>query len=259
MSARAPYSLLFTVFAVLVGVSVCSAQESVQGEQPVADAPGKPVRAVIEMYTSQGCADCPAADALVKSYADESDVIALTFPVDYWDYLGWKDTLASPRHGERQRAYSKRFDTGPISTPEAIINGASHALGSDRDDIEQAIKATETALSSRRVEVRAWGLGPNIIIETGAAPDGEAVEATIWIAVVQKRATVKVKAGENAGKDLTYYNVVHELTPIGLWNGRPTTVRLARGSVMVPDSEDLIVMIQEADNGPIIGVAKLAH
>lgn len=215
-------------------------------------------RAVIEMFTSQGCSDCPAADVLLKQYLDQSNVIGLSLPVDYWDYLGWKDTLAGPRNAERQREYAKRFDTGTVYTPQAVVNGAAEVLGSSQSEIDRALRATETALGSSRVPVHFWHYGASIIIETGGAPPGtEPNEATIWLAVVQKSVEVPVKGGENNGKTLTYYNVVRELTPVGLWNGRPATIRLARAAVMRPETEDLVVLIQEANAGPIIGAARL--
>lgn len=217
-----------------------------------------PPRAVIELFTSQGCADCPAADALLKTFLKKDDIIALTLPVDYWDYLGWKDTLAGPRNAERQRAYVERFGSGTVATPQAVINGSMEVLGSDEAEIERAIRATETALSSSRIPVHFWHFGNTIIIETGGAPPGaEVQEATIWLAVVQKSVNVAVKSGENAGKSLTYHNVVREFTPVGVWNGRPATIRLARAAIMRPESEDLIVLIQEASTGPIIGAARM--
>jgi hypothetical protein len=220
--------------------------------------PPAPPRAVIEMFTSQGCSDCPAADLLLKRYLDQKNVIGLSLPVDYWDYLGWKDTLAGARNAERQREYAKRFDTGTVYTPQAVVNGAAEVLGSSQSEIDRALSATETALGSSRVPVHFWHYGTNIIIETGAAaPGSEPKEATIWLAVVQKSVDVAVKGGENNGKTLTYYNVVRELTPVGLWNGRPATIRLARAAIMRPESEDLIVLIQEANAGPIIGAARL--
>ena len=217
-----------------------------------------PPRAVIEMFTSQGCSDCPAADALLKQYLDQQNIVGLSLPIDYWDYLGWKDTLAGPRNAERQREYAKRFGIGTVYTPQAVVNGAAEVLGSSQSEIDRAVRATETALSSSRVPVHFWHYGSNIIIEAGAAPAGsETKEATIWLAVVQKSAQVSVRGGENNGKTLTYYNVVRELTPVGLWNGRPATIRLARAAIMRPETEDLIVLIQEASTGPIIGAARL--
>jgi len=217
-----------------------------------------PPRAVIEMFTSQGCSDCPAADALLKTYLDQKNIIGLTLPIDYWDYLGWKDTLSGPRNADRQREYAERFGIGTVYTPQAVVNGAAEVLGSSPSEIDRAINATETALASSRVPVHFWYYGNNIIIETGPAPAGfEPKEATIWLAVVQKKVEVEVKGGENKGKTLTYHNVVRELTPVGLWNGRPTTIRLSRAAIMRPETEDLVVLIQEANAGPIIGAARL--
>lgn len=216
-----------------------------------------PPRAVVEMFTSQGCSDCPAADALLKQFIDQKNIVGLTLPVDYWDYLGWKDTLAGTRNAERQRAYAERFGIGTVYTPQAVVNGAVEVVGSSESEIDRAIHATETALASSRVPVHFWHYGNSIIIETGGARDTEPKEATIWLAVIQKSAKVEVKAGENAGKTLTYYNVVRELTPVGVWNGRPATIRLARAAIMRPETEELVVLIQEANTGPIIGAARL--
>ncbi len=232
--------------------------ETAEGERPPGAGSSEPPRAVIELYTSQGCSDCPAADALLKTYIDEQNVVGLTLPVDYWDYLGWKDTLAGPRNTERQRDYAERFGIGTVYTPQAVVNGAVEVLGSSASEIERAINATATALASSRVPVHFWHYGNSVIIEAGAAPnDAEPKEATIWLAVVQKRVDVPVKDGENKGRTLTYYNVVRELTPVGVWNGRPTTIRLARADIMKPETEDLVVLIQEARSGPIIGAARL--
>ncbi|HKZ97214.1 MAG TPA: DUF1223 domain-containing protein, partial [Hyphomicrobiaceae bacterium] len=102
--------------------------------------------------------------------------------------------------------------------------------------------------------------GNMIIIETGAVPEGtESKEATIWIALVQKTAEVAVKRGENGGKTLTYANIVREMTPVGVWTGKPAMIQLARTAIMRPETEDSIVLIQEADNGPIIGAAWLGQ
>lgn len=249
--------------AVAAGLLLTSAFALAQNPSPTAEPPSQipaasAPRTVIEMFTSQGCSDCPAADALLKQFIDEKNVIGLTLPVDYWDYLGWKDTLSGPRNVDRQREYAERFGTGTIYTPQAVVNGAAEVLGSSESEIERAIHATETALSGGRIPVQFWHYQNNIIIQTGGAPQGsEPKEATIWLAVVQKMVEVAVKGGENQGKTLTYYNVVRELTPVGLWNGRPATIRLARAAIMRPETEDLIVLVQELNAGPIIGAASL--
>lgn len=141
-----------------------------------------------------------------------------------------------------------------------MISGTSQALGSSKKDIDEAIEQSAAALEARRVPVRFLRQANSIIIATGGAPEGAQVkDATIWLAVVQKSGNVPIKKGENSGKALTYTNIVRQLTPIGLWNGKPVTIQLAQASVMRPETEDLIVLIQEADTGPIIGAARLGQ
>ena len=241
-------------------LAVPAATRAADEPTPVSPAQPQPIRAVIELFTSQGCSNCPPADALLKTYADRKDVIALSLPVDYWDYIGWKDTLASPRNTERQRTYAKNFGIGPVYTPQVVVNGTTEVLGSSAEEIHHAVDLNPAVKQSLSVPVAFWNYGDSVIIETGGAPAGAAVkDATIWLAVVQKSVEVPVRGGENDGETLIYTNIVHELTPVGLWNGRPSTIRLAMTSVMRPESEDLVVLIQEADAGPIIGAARLSR
>src|SRR5580704_15207858 len=99
-------------------------------------------RALLELFTSQGCSSCPAADKLLGELAGDPSLIALSLPIDYWDYLGWKDTLASPGDSARQRAYAHVRGDRQVYTPQMVINGATHALGSDRAAVERAIVQT---------------------------------------------------------------------------------------------------------------------
>ena len=123
----------------------------VPGPEPV---PFRNVRAVIELFTSQGCSSCPPADVVLKDYAAKDDIIALSLPVDYWDYIGWKDTLESPKNTERQRAYAKSLGSGSIYTPQAVVNGVTHAVGSNRMELERAIDKSETTFARRRIPTR---------------------------------------------------------------------------------------------------------
>src|ERR1700761_4768947 len=100
-------------------------------------------RAVVELFTSQGCSSCPPADKVIGELAKDPSVIALSMPIDYWDYLGWKDTLADSGFSARQKAYSKARGDREVYPPQAIINGSAHVVGSDRDGIENAIDMTE--------------------------------------------------------------------------------------------------------------------
>ena len=215
-----------------------------------------PQRAVIELFTSQGCSSCPPADVVLQGFANDPGVIALSFPVDYWDYLGWKDTLASARNSERQRAYAKARGDGAIYTPQIVVNGTTHVNGASKPDISSAIEQTTKAMASHRVPLWFWQERNTLNIATGAAAAGHPVkEATIWLGVVQTTATVDVKRGENSGRKLVYTNVVRELTPIGLWKGQAMKIQIPRAAVMLAETQKSIVLIQEGKAGPIIAAA----
>ena len=103
-------------------------------------------KAVVELFTSQGCSSCPEADALLGRLAARDDVLALSFPVDYWDYLGWKDTLANPKFSERQKSYKSPLGVQMVYTPMMVVNGLTHVNGSDEDKVQTAIeKSTRIA------------------------------------------------------------------------------------------------------------------
>jgi hypothetical protein len=211
---------------------------------------------VVELFTSQGCSVCPAADELLKSYAERSDVIALSLPVDYWDYLGWTDTLASPKFTGRQRAYARTRGDGEIYTPQVVVNGVAHVVGTRRGEIDRAIEGTSRTLAPTRVPLRVWSDTETLTIEAGTAVDpATASVGTVWLAVVQPRADVEVRHGENRGRKLTYYNVVRELTAVGMWSGQPTRIQLQHGAVVRSANERCAVLLQQGTTGHIIGAA----
>lgn len=224
-----------------------------------ARAAGTRVAAVVELFTSQGCSSCPPADALLKTYVERPDVLALSFPVDYWDYLGWKDTLASARNSQRQRDYAETRGDGAVYTPQAVINGRTHAVGSRQKKIDKAIMAM-SKLVPLNVPIEIGKEGGAMLIKLGAAEAGKnplPAAATVWLAVVQKSATVNIKRGENRGKKLRYFNVVRELSPIGMWSGQSNVIRLTPDSVSMENSDACAVLIQQGTGGPIIGAAWL--
>jgi hypothetical protein len=215
-------------------------------------------KAVVELFTSQGCSSCPAADDLLGRLAKRDDIIALSFSVDVWDYLGWHDTLASPKFTERQRKYAHARGDGAIYTPQAIVNGIAHVNGADESGIVRAIEKTGKAISSMLVPIRLTREGENLVIEADAAAGGtQAKDATLWLAAISKGVEVNIRRGENQGRTITYHNVVRELIPIGMWNGEPMTVRLPRDSFMRPGTERCAVLLQQGKAGPIVGAALL--
>lgn len=215
-----------------------------------------PVIGLVELFTSQGCSSCPPADKLLKTYVDRPDTIALTLPVDYWDYLGWKDTFSSPRNSQRQRDYALTRGDGAVYTPQAVINGRLHVTGSNEKEINRTIKKLnrETPMN---VPVTIVSEGGKLIIDIGAAQDGTDAsgDATIWVAVVQKEALAEIRDGENSGRKLTYYNLVRDVSAVGVWDGAPKQIRLSRKSVMWEGTERCVVLVQQGPGGPILGAA----
>ena len=246
------------VFAIAVMVSLASVTTLKADYATTADSAQQslPIRAVIELFTSQGCSSCPPADTLLQKYAADPSVIALSLPVDYWDYLGWKDTFASPRNSERQRAYAKARGDGAIYTPQAVVNGSLHVNGAQKSEIDTAIDVTSKNAALPHVGIRFWQEANTLNIATSAAEPGfEVKEATVWLAVVQAAGTVQIPRGENAGQTLVYTNIVRELTPIGLWKGQPLMIQIPRAAVMQPATQKSVVFIQEGKAGAIIGAA----
>lgn len=217
------------------------------------------LQGVIELFTSQGCSACPPADALLKRYASRPGIVALTLPVDYWDYLGWKDTLAMPRNAARQRNYARTRGDGAVYTPQIVINGVVHVHGARDHDIDKALETTRSMLAASLVPVHFSTHGNTVLVQTGSSAAGSPyTEATVWLAMVQRTANVRIQRGENGGKTVTYTNVVRELAPLGMWSGKPMQIRLTRASLQRPETQACAILMQAGDGGPIIGAAWMA-
>lgn len=243
-----------TVLAFLAPIAAIAATSSLADESIGQGQPTVAPRAVVELYTSQGCSSCPPADALLKKLSTDPSIIALSFPVDYWNYLGWKDTFGSPRNSDRQRNYARARGDGAIYTPQAIINGEVHVNGASEAEIENAIKTTSEKVGPQHIPIRFWQERNTLNFALGGEEPGHGPrEATIWLGVVQSSGTVDVKDGENQGKQLTYTNIVRELTPIGIWKGQPLEIQLPRAALMQAEVQKIVVLLQEDRSGPIIG------
>ena len=196
-----------------------------QADSPAAD-PSSDPKVVLELFTSQGCSSCPSADALLGELSDtRDDVVALSFHVDYWDYIGWEDPFASAETTARQRAYAKSLGIAYVYTPQLVIDGAHHVVGSRRDDVRNAIAASKT-VKARRVPVSlASTASGGLAIEIGA-DDSYYGSARILLVAIDRTHTTSVDAGENRGRTLTNYNVVREFRSVGRWTGGATSLEL---------------------------------
>ncbi|MGE0854944.1 MAG: DUF1223 domain-containing protein [Hyphomicrobiaceae bacterium] len=233
-------------------MAVGAGDPAAEGEAP------PPVSAVVELFTSQGCSSCPPADRLFETYVKRLDIVAISLPVDIWDYLGWADTLASPRNTARQRSYAKQRGDGAVYTPQIVVNGVAHAVGSDQSQIERQIAKTTLAFAQRRVPIKFWRTSSMVMIEAAAAaPDSKPRPATIWLAAVEDHVDVEIQRGENRGRAVRYFNVVRELIPVGLWAGEAVQVSLPAQAVLKPGVVRYAVLLQEGTTGPILGAAWL--
>ena len=171
---------------------------------------------VVELFTSQGCSSCVAADALVGDIADRPGVLALTLAVDYWDYLGWSDTFARPEFTARQRAYMQPLSVREVYTPQVVVDGASQAAGADRKKIDLLIQQARRAKGA--APVMGFGRHGKVMIGAGRAPRGG---ADVWLVRYDpSKQEVAVKRGENRGQTLVQRNVVRQLVRLGPWFGK---------------------------------------
>ncbi|HEY2483467.1 MAG TPA: DUF1223 domain-containing protein [Caulobacteraceae bacterium] len=200
---------------------------------------------VAEFYTAQGCASCDKADAFAATLADRPGVTTLTFNVDYWDYLGWKDTFAQPEFAERQRSYDKRFGLRDVYTPQFVIDGQTQASGDKQADVETLIRAAwRSRPSGPQIMPRADG---TIAIAADRRPR-HAVD--VWLVRYDPHLqNVAVKEGDNRGQVVAHRNVVRQLVRVGEWNGRRTVYHLP------PAPEEgltTLILVQGRDGGRIV-------
>lgn len=212
-------------------------------------------RAVVELFTSQGCSSCPPADKVLGELAKDPTVVALSLPVDYWDYLGWKDTLADSRFSARQKAYSSVRGDRDVYTPQAVVNGSVHVLGSDQAGIEAAATVTKNTGGVMSVPVTMTKSGKQIDVAVAAAT-GKSGE--IWICAVSKQVPITINRGENRGHQITYHNVVRNLLKVGDWNGKAGSWSVPLENIARDGVDAAAVYVQDGSRdkpGPMLGAA----
>ena len=207
---------------------------------------------VVELFTSQGCSSCPPADRLLAQLAEREDVIALSLHVDYWDYLGWQDTFADPKFTERQHAYRDAWSKNVVYTPQMVVNGARDVPATDGRAVTAAIAEARSPAPLLEVSIEPEGG----MLKCRIAPGPEPVTGTVWIAKYKMSATVQIARGENAGRTMTYHNVVTSLMRMGQWQGSEAE------EVEMPHpepGEGVAVWIQDGPAGPILAAAKVEN
>ncbi|MFK8252849.1 DUF1223 domain-containing protein [Ancylobacter terrae] len=211
-------------------------------------------KAVVELFTSQGCSSCPPADKLISDMtAKRPDVIALTLAVDYWDYLGWKDTLAKHGHSMRQKAYARLRGDGRMFTPQVVVNGVAMAVGSDGPAVETAVQSAVPPSVPVALAVTEGKLA--VGVGAGSA-SGE-----VWLCPLASSVTVAIGRGENEGKQVTYHNVVRRWVKLGDWNGAAAQFETPVAAFMADGIDAVAVLVQRGTPGTpgaIVGAGVMA-
>lgn len=219
--------------------------------RPAFAAAKRPV--IVELFTSQGCSSCPAADAYLKELKEQPGVLALSYHVDYWDYLGWRDTLGGAEFSERQYDYAQARGDKNVYTPQLVVNGGEHFVGSQRGQVSRAIATARTEVAADWVEM---AMSDNRTDVTINIPAGEPMrEATLWLLAFTHSVSVEIKKGENTGSTVEYHNVVRKMVPAGMWHGEAAKIVLPKGSVVPQGCKGWVALLQDGKVGRVIGVA----
>ncbi len=206
---------------------------------------------VLELYTSQGCSSCPAADALFGELAGQTGVIALALHVDYWDYLGWKDSFGQAAHTKRQRGYAKKARERSIYTPQIVIEGVDRAIGSDRERVLALIAAHQSQPAPITLALQRDA--DRLRIEVDPVGGRRVGPATVYLVRFATKGAVDIEHGENAGHTLPFTHAVTDWTAVAQWDG----ITPAEFELEVTGPEPGAVIVQAEHLGPVLNAAYL--
>ena len=229
---------------------LCSAGLVAAGDRP---------SGVVELFTSQGCNSCPPADDNLAALAKRGDVVTLAYHVNYWDYRGWRDTLATPENTARQHDYRKAFQSRSVYTPQAVVNGRVHVNGAKRAAVESALSSLSSNGEGMQVDVHMERKGDSVVITAGEG--SRAANAHVKLCYYGEPQAVDIGDGENGGRTVYYVNPVTETQPAGMWHGKPATFELPASDIARKGPGGCAVLLQsvtaDGSPGPILGAANL--
>jgi hypothetical protein len=223
--------LLFLSLCLTVGITAACA-----GERPV----------LVELFTSEGCSSCPPADALLAELATRPSVLALSFHIDYWDRLGWKDPFSSREATQRQEHYATLLDLATVYTPQIVVDGRWQAVGSDRADVEHALDLARRHRQEVPVTLALDHGQAQIKLGSGS----EAATASVLLIGFDRRHVTAVKSGENGGRTLPHVDVVRGVEEIARYSGSAAAI-----TAPIRWNCDRIAVVLQATDGRILGIA----
>lgn len=211
---------------------------------------------VVELFTSQGCNSCPKADAAFAEMAARNDVIALAYHIDYWDYLGWRDTLAKPENTVRQYDYMRAFGIRSVYTPQAVVNGRVQVNGAKSEAISGALMAMAKSGRGLSVGLDISFSGNSVVIDV-AGSHSPVENAHLVLVYFEPPQEVEIGKGENGGRKITYWNAVSGFQTAGMWHGKPARYEFPMSEIT--KKSGCAVLLQQAGRdgvpGPILGAA----
>ncbi len=213
---------------------------------------------VVELFTSQGCNLCPPADKILTEFSRQENILALSYSVDYWNYLGWKDTLAKPECTDRQKKYNMSLGKNGVYTPQMIIQGDHDVIGSRRDLAQEMVSkarlhATEHKLDGLEITFDMTG----DMIDLRISAREKERQATIWVIGYDHERTVNIMGGELGGQIRKYHNVVQSIKRVGSWTGEDVKLTLSKQDIGDGAYDAYALLLQDEETGPIIAAAKL--
>ncbi|MGB3471729.1 MAG: DUF1223 domain-containing protein [Erythrobacter sp.] len=245
-------SLVMSALLIAAGVLITqsTARTPVTGTNGAKAVSTEPV--LIELFTSQGCSSCPPADRLAARLAKEDGLVVISRPVDYWDRLGWKDTLASAANTALQRAYAGRRLAGynGVYTPQSVVSGQLGEVGSDEPALRNLIRAARGDAYSSPVTIRAnrvdgKGFAIGIAGETKAS-------AELSLVAVSSREEIAIGRGENGGRTVGYTNVLLNEEVLARWAGGEKSVALYDGQLAVEGADRYALVLRVPKGGPVL-------
>ena len=220
-----------------------------------ADGRKGPGLVVVELYTSQSCSSCPPADKFLGDLAKRKDVLALSMHVDYWNALGWRDPWSSTDVTARQRRYARSLGARYVSTPQAVIQGESYTVGSDRGAVSRLIEKSRRAGHARVQPLVTMPAPGRLAVKL---PDRKlAAPATLWFVAFDDRHTTRITGGENTGATITYTNVVRALRPIGTGTGKGRSFEVDISKDSAAGFGNCAILVQAGGSGPVLGAVSL--
>jgi hypothetical protein len=263
---------ILSIFSGFLGCSIQNRTIAVDPPKVLVDAvennnkTGNKPLVLVELFTSEGCSDCPPAERVLAQLENEqpngdAEIITLALHVDYWDRLGWKDSFSSHSYSERQEGYAGRFKLESVYTPQMIVDGQREFIGSSFATAQNAISEaakTQKATVELATGTNAKNQNPNLKVKISDLPAHE--DSYVWLAIAENNLQTAVKRGENGGKTLPHSSVVREMKLVGEIKSTDKSFEVETDSQLQPEwnrkNLKLVVFVQGKDTKKIYGINK---